>query len=226
MVVSAATNVTTGSAGSSGTAALTVVTVLNKGVTTGVPATLVFNDGDGINRTIPVTTTGGGSHASGSQDGQMIKSVLEGIPEINAKYMIGQYNPDQITITQRDHTGDVTIVVTLSDTSTPIDVNKPVTGVAKVPGMKDQDKFTVTNVATSNGYIIVRISDNIGLTNTDVTVSGITTADTRADIATKIANALNSNSMINARYTVTASGDDVELETKSTVANSITVSLQ
>lgn len=121
----------------------------------------------------------------------------------------------------------MTIAVTLDPATPTLNVGKHTLGVAAVPATKDKDKFTVLNVAISSGDIVVRISDSTGLGNTDVTVSGITTSDTQAQIATKIANALNTIPVIETKYTVTASGADVELETKSTgVNNNVTVSLQ
>lgn len=225
-MLSTATNVKTGSTGLPGTAAITKITVLNKGVTSSESASLYFNDGDGISMNIPFQTTGLTSYAGNSPDGNKIRTTLGGISTITDKYTIESYNPDEIVITQKNNTGDVTITVTLSATHTPIVASKHVVGVAAVSGTKDQDKFTVMNTATSNGYIVVSISDDTGMAPTEVTVAGITTLDTKAAIATKIANALNASSVINAKYTVTASGDDVELETKTIGPNNLTINLQ
>ncbi|MEK4712053.1 hypothetical protein [Sporosarcina sp. FSL K6-5500] len=227
MTLSASSNVTTGSIGSPGTAAVKVVTVPH-GTSLAGSATLSFNDGDGIDEDIPVTITGQNSNSSSSPDGVVIKDALSNKATINAKYIIGAgtFNADEISITQRNNTGDVTISVTLNPVSPVLSMGSRTTGVAAVLGIKDKDKFTVTNVATSNGSIIVRISDDTGLGNTDVTVSGIATTDTKAQIATKIANALTANSAIGTKYTVTASGDDVELEKQLPGANSVTVGLQ
>lgn len=226
MAISTATNSTTGNAGSPGRAAVTVVTVPNKGDTTSEIALLSFNDGEGINELIPVTTTGKGSGSTSSPDGEVIKAALSQNPAINGKYTIANFNQDEITITQKNNTGDVTISVTLTSANFTVYNGKRTVGVAEVLGTKDKDKFTVTNVAATNGYIVVRISDDTGLGNIDVTISGITSLDTMADIATKIANALILNPAISTKYAVTASGEDIELETRSTFANSITVSLQ
>lgn len=224
MTLSVASNITTGSLTSAGTAAINVIAIPNGTSTAGL-ATLDFNDGEGINVNIPVILTGQYSGWNSSPDGDAIKAALESNDVINAKYIIDKYNADEITITQRIHTGNVTISASLTPNSPSIITSNRTAGIAAV-GVKDKDKFTITNAATSNGAITVRISDDTGLANMDVVVLGIVTTDSKAQIATKIANALNLNSAISAKYVVTASGDDVELETKFVGANSVTVSLQ
>ena len=230
VTLGAASNDTTGVAANAGTPGIDIFSVTTKSTTTEVRS-ITIADTTGLNETVFVSLTDQTAGALNNTAAE-IRTALNNNVAITAKYTVGTgATPDVITLTQKVNTGDDTITATLNGATDAVisAASEDTTGVVALAGTLDKDKFTVTAKATSAGYIVVRVNDDTGLVGgpIDVTVSGITTADTEAQIATKIAAALTANATIGAKYTVTTSGDDVELEQKlATGANTVTVTLQ
>lgn len=230
-VIAKASGVTLGSASedthgvpsTTGTAGEYKFSVTTKS-TTAETKSITINDGT-LNETVLVSLTDqtAGAEADTADE---IRTALSNNYNIATKYTVGGTGAD-ITLTQKSNTGDVTI--TASETATTAEISSSVSteipGVAASTGTKAKDKFTVSTGTVTAGYLVVSVSDGT-ITNRQVTVTGIAASDTAAQVAGKIANALNNDAQIGAVYNVTTSGDDVVLEQINATGDvTITVSL-
>ena len=91
-------------------------------------------------------------------------------------------------------------------------------GEAPVTGVKQKVEFKVTVGATTAGDVSVTFNDGTINKPVDVTVAA---SDTAAVVAGKIAAKLAVDSDISGAYTVTATGDTVEVEAKTPAASKI-----
>jgi hypothetical protein len=105
-------------------------------------------------------------------------------------------------------------------------VGVPVPGaVYHVDSVKAVFKITVTNSATASGNLIVNVKDTSNAIDEDVSVS-VDSGDSVSVVATKIKNALEGNTVVNANYVVTLSAADVTLTQKTGKAENIAVILK
>lgn len=193
-------------------------------------ATFNVTDNDGLDQDVTVSLPNTGAETN--DDGLAIRTALANNSSINSVYDVSGFS-DTIILTQRVNNGDLQPVLSIKSISAgnslqPNNAFAPVVrtqGVAATIGKLDKDEFQITNGASKAGFLVVRVSDNTGLGNTDVVVNGITTSDSNTQIAVKVASKLATDSRISSKYNVTSVGDKVFLESNVYGPNAITVSV-
>ncbi|MED4534407.1 hypothetical protein [Metabacillus fastidiosus] len=160
-----------------------------------------------------------------------VRSALSGNAAIQAKFTVSGAGEDVIltskTATTAANVTDTLTIGLVNGTATGLGATTVVDTVGAV-GAKAQSSIKVDTGAAANGSlkpVTVRVQQT-GLTSIDRLVEvAVAKGDTVDQVATKIAQKLQSDSVIGANFTVTATGDTVTLTNKveGTVTTTITV---